>query len=213
MKEKEKNLQDLKLLRKECNEERRFFMKKVAVLLANGFEEIEALTVVDVLRRAQIQCDMISLNTEIVPGAHNIEVKSDKKFNEDIKEYDMIVLPGGLPGAENLAQNEKVLEVIREFNSDENKYIAAICASPAMVLSKAGIEENRYITSYPDDEYEKMLEKANYVEELVVVDNNLITSRGPATTMLFAYKLVDILGSDSKRLKEGMLWNKLEEEQ
>lgn len=188
-------------------------MKKVAVLLANGFEEIEALTVVDVLRRAQIQCDMISLNTEIVPGAHNIEVKSDKKFNEDIKEYDMIVLPGGLPGAENLAQNEKVLEVIREFNSDENKYIAAICASPAMVLSKAGIEENRYITSYPDDEYEKMLEKANYVEELVVVDNNLITSRGPATTMLFAYKLVDILGSDSKRLKEGMLWNKLEEEQ
>lgn len=213
MKEKEKNLQDLKLLRKECNEERRFFMKKVAVLLANGFEEIEALTVVDVLRRAQIQCDMISLNTEIVAGAHNIEVKSDKKFNEDIKEYDMIVLPGGLPGAENLAQNEKVLEVIREFNSDENKYIAAVCASPAMVLSKAGIEENRYITSYPDDEYEKMLEKANYVEELVVVDNNLITSRGPATTMLFAYKLVDILGSDSKRLKEGMLWNKLEEEQ
>lgn len=187
-------------------------MKKVAVLLANGFEEIEALTVVDVLRRAGITCDMVSIESEIVCGAHNIEVKSNKTFDEDIKNYDMVVLPGGLPGAENLAKNEKVLELLKSFNNDKSKYIAAICASPALVLPQAGIEENRYITSYPDAEYEKILEKANYVDELVVVDENLITSRGPATTMLFAYKLVDILGGDSNSLKEGMLWNKLEEE-
>lgn len=187
-------------------------MKKVAVLLADGFEEIEALTIVDVLRRAKITCDMISISNEIVCGAHNIEVKSDKLLDESIEDYDMVVLPGGLPGADNLAKNEIVLEVIKKFNNDKNKYVAAICASPAIVLPKAGIEEDKYITSYPDEEYEKMLEKANYVDELVVVDNNLITSRGPATTMLFAYKLVDILGGDSKSLKEGMLWNKLEEE-
>lgn len=187
-------------------------MKKVAVLLADGFEEIEALTVVDVLRRAGIMCDMVSINKENVCGAHNIEVKSDKLLGEDIKEYDMVVLPGGLPGADNLAQNNKVIETIKEFNENAGKYVAAICASPAVVLPVAGIEENRYITSYPDEEYEKILEKANYVDELVVVDGNLITSRGPATTLLFAYKVVDILGGDSSKLKEGMLWNKLEEE-
>jgi len=94
----------------------------------------------------------------------------------------------------------------------EDKYIAAICAAPAMVLSAAEIEKDRYITSYPGEEYENMLEKANYVDELVVVDGNLITSRGPATTLLFAYKLVDILGGNSEELKQGMLWNMLEEE-
>ena len=129
-----------------------------------------------------------------------------------IEEYDMIVFPGGLRGAENLSKNEKVLEIVRKFNNMKDKYIAAICASPAMVLSAAGIQKEKYITSYPGEEYEQMLEKANYVDELVVVDGNLITSRGPATTFLFAYKLVDILGGDSEKLKEGMLWNMLEEE-
>lgn len=187
-------------------------MKRVAVLLANGFEEIEALTVVDILRRAEITCDIVSINNELVIGAHGIEVKSNKLIEEDTKDYDMIVLPGGLPGADNLASNTKVIELIKEFNKNKDKYIAAICASPALVLPKAGIEEDRYITSYPGEEFEEDLKKANYVNELVVVDENLITSRGPATSMLFAYKLVDILGGDSSYLKEGMLWNKLEEE-
>ncbi len=187
-------------------------MKKVAVLLANGFEEIEALTVVDVLRRAKIECDMVSIDKENVSGSHNIEVKTDKLLGEDIKKYDMIVLPGGLPGADNLANDKRVIEVLKTFNNDKSKYIAAICASPAIVLPVAEIECNKYITSYPDANYEERLKNGNYVDELVVVDGNLITSRGPATTLLFAYKLVDILGGDSKVLKEGMLWNKLEEE-
>ncbi len=187
-------------------------MKSVAVFLAEGFEEIEALSTVDVLRRAEIKCDMVSIKDELVKGAHGIVVKADKIISDDIENYDMVVCPGGLPGAEYLSKNEKVLEVIRKFNNMENKYIAAICASPAMVLKTAGIEENRYITSYPGEEFEGLLEKANYVEELVVVDENIITSRGPATTLLFAYKLVDILGGDSNRLKDGMLWNMLENE-
>ena len=82
-----------------------------------------------------------------------------------------------------------------------------------MVLTAAGIEENKYITSYPGEDFENMLEKANYVEELVVVDDNLITSRGPATTFLFAYKLVDILGENSEELKDGMFWNLVEREE
>lgn len=188
-------------------------MKSVAVFLAEGFEEIEALATVDVLRRAGIKCDTVSIKEEFVKGAHNVVVKADKIIGDDIENYDMVVCPGGLPGAEYLSKNDKVIEVIRKFNKMENKYIAAICASPAMVLAAAGIEENRYITSYPGEELEGLLDKANYVEELVVVDGNLITSRGPATTLLFAYKLVDILGGDSNSLKDGMLWNMLENEE
>lgn len=188
-------------------------MKSVAVFLAEGFEEVEALAVVDVLRRAKIKCDTVSIDGEFVVGAHNITVKADKIISDDIENYDMVVCPGGLPGAEYLSKNEKVLMIIRKFNNMPDKFIAAICASPAMVLKAAGIEENRYITSYPGENFENMLDKANYVEELVVVDENLITSRGPATTLLFAYKLVDILGGDSNKLKEDMLWNSLEKEE
>ena len=187
-------------------------MKNVAVMLADGFEDIEALATVDILRRAGVHVDMVSIKDELVTSAHNVVVKSDKLIGDDIEEYDMIVCPGGLPGAEYLSKCDRLIEAIRNFDKMQNKYIAAICASPAMVLSAAGIEEDRYITSYPGEDFENMLEKANYVEELVVVDGNLITSRGPATTFLFAYKLVDILGGNSKALKNGMLWDMLEEE-
>lgn len=187
-------------------------MKKVAIMLGEGFEEIEALTTVDVLRRAKIECDLVSVKEEYVKGAHNVVVKADKVVQKDLIDYDMIVCPGGMPGAENLANCEILIDTIKEFNNNDNKYIAAICASPAVVLSKAGITNDRYVTSYPGEEFEGVLEDSNYVEELVVVDGNLITSRGPATTLLFAYKLVDILGGSSENLKSGMLWNMLEEE-
>ncbi len=188
-------------------------MKKVAVLLADGFEEIEALTTVDILRRAQIICDMISITNELVSGAHNITVKVDKVLQQEtIEEYDMLVLPGGMPGATNLAKNNKVMEIIKNFSDNKKKYVAAICASPAVVLSKAGITHDKYITSYPGAAFESLLEESNYVEELVVIDDNIITSRGPATAMLFAYKLVDILGGNSQSLKTEMLWDMLEEE-
>ena len=185
-------------------------MKKVAVLLAEGFEEIEALTVVDILRRASIHCDCVSINNkEEVKGAHNIIVKSDKNINKGIEDYDMIVLPGGVLGAENLSKSEAVLNTIKLFMKNENKYVAAICASPAVVLSKIDLIKEKNITSYPAKEYEQMLKKANYKNENVVQDKNLITSRGPATTMEFAYKLIDVLGKDSSKIKEGMLYNLL----
>lgn len=187
-------------------------MKKVAVMLADGFEEIEALTVVDVLRRANIKCDMISIQQKCVKGAHSIEVKADKLIDNDLETYDMIVCPGGLPGAEYLSKDERILDIIRKFNKMDNKYIASICAAPALVLSAAGIEKDKYITSYPGEEFENKLNNANYTEELVVVDGNIITSRGPATALLFAYKLVDILGEDDNVLKDGMLWTLVENE-
>ena len=184
-------------------------MKKVAVMVADGTEEIEALTVVDVMRRANIHCDIISVNGREIKSSHNIEILADKVIDKDIKDYDMIVLPGGLPGAYNLADNKLLIETLQEFNNDENKYIGAICASPAIVLSKAKIEEGKLITSYPGKGFEDLLKKADYSEENVVVNGNLVTSRGPATALPFAYKLLEVLGYNSKEISDGMLWNLL----
>ena len=120
-------------------------MKSVAVFLADGFEDIEALATVDILRRAGIKCDAISIKNEYVTSAHQIVVKADKIFDSSVEEYDMVICPGGLPGAKYLSEDERVINIIRKFSKMPDKYIAAICAAPAMVLSKAGIEENRYI--------------------------------------------------------------------
>lgn len=180
--------------------------KRVAVILADGFEEVEALLVVDILRRASILCDTISIKDKEVKSSHGIIVKADRLITESsMEEYDMLVLPGGGLGADNLRDNSMVIDWVKYFNQN-NKYIAAICAAP-QVLAKAGIIEGRRITSYPDDKYKKILSSGIYTDEMVVVDNNIITSRGPATTFTFAYKLLDILGGDSDTLKEGMLYN------
>lgn len=183
--------------------------KRVAILLADGFEEIEALSVVDILRRSNIAIDMISIKEEYVNGSHNILVKSDKLISDvNSNDYDMIVCPGGHVGSVNLTNSNEVIELIKDFNS-KNKFICFICAVP-MILEKAGLESGKNITSYPDDYYKNILKNSNYVDNgLVVVDNNIVTSRGPATSFEFAYTLVDLLGGNSNQLKEGMLYNYL----
>lgn len=179
-------------------------MKKTAVLLADGFEEVEALTVVDIMRRANVLCDMVSIKDIEVTGSHNIKVTSDKILDETIYDYDLIVFPGGMPGATNLQKNSKVIEAVKKFN-EEGKLVAAICAAP-IVLAEAGIIEGKNITSYPG--FEDELKGCNYKGEKVVVDGNIITSRGPATAMEFAYKLLEVLGNETYNdLKKGMLYN------
>lgn len=186
-------------------------MKKVAILLADGFEEIEALTPKDVLNRAGYECDLISIKNDCtVTGANGITVMANKilKNEDNLEEYAMIVLPGGMPGAKYLSEDEHVLSIIKLFDIKQ-KYIAAICASPAMVLSKAGIVEGRMVTSYPG--MENYLTNAIYIDNTVVQDKNIITSRGPATALEFAYKIVDVLGASSDEIKEGMLYKYLTE--
>ena len=191
--------------------------KKVAVLLANGFEEGEALFVVDIMRRAGFICDTVSVEKEIVEGSHGIRTISDYLLKDvDRSSYDMIVLPGGLPGADTLRDNDIVIEWVKEISSLSGKYVAAICAAP-QVLARAGIVKNRRVTSYPGEKYRKIFEDADYVddntkmEECVVVDGNLITSRGPGTTLPFAYKLVEKLGGDADKLRQAMQYNALRE--
>ena len=175
-----------------------------AILLADGFEEVEALSVVDILRRAQIEIDTVSVKEGLeVTSAREITVMADKLF-VNMDRYDMIILPGGA-GAWKLREDAKVISLIQKYNK-KGKMISAICAAP-MVLGKAGIVKDKKITSYPGEEIQSYLKGAKYVEENVVVDGNLTTSRGPATAFDFAYTLVDRLGGDSAALKKGMLYD------
>lgn len=178
-------------------------MKKVCILLAEGFEEIEALTVSDIMRRAEVKCDLVSIGGKKVQSSHGVTVEADKIFEENM-DYDLVVIPGGMPGATNLRDDERVIKFVKKQNK-EGKLLGAICAGP-IVLGRAGLTEGRNITSYPG--YEDELPNCEYLEEAVVVDENIITSRGPATAMTFAYKLLEVLGYSHKveGISSGMLY-------
>ena len=178
-------------------------MSKVAVMLAEGFEEGEALTIVDILRRANIECHTISIAGEKVCGCHDIVVKVDSIISDDVKEYDMVVLPGGLPGATNLRDDDRVIKLLKEMNQ-AGKFVCAMCAAP-IVLGKAGVLEGKNFTAYVGYD-EKIETTGSFKEDSVVVDGNLVTSRGPATAYAFAYKLVDVLGGDSLAVKNRMVY-------
>src|SRR6056297_1973707 len=174
--------------------------KKVLVPLAPGFEEIEAITSIDVLRRAGIEVVTVSLNSIDVKGAHNIPIIADKRIKPiKIEEFDGILLPGGMPGAKNLKENSQILKFVRQIN--ENKLmVAAICAAP-MVLETAGILENINATSYPS--FKKEVPSCNYKEERVVKDGNIITSRGAGVALEFALEVVEYL--EGKKVKEDLI--------
>ncbi|NMM61246.1 DJ-1/PfpI family protein [Clostridium sp. P21] len=185
-------------------------MKKAIVLLAKGFEEVEALTVVDVLRRGGVHCITCSIdNEEEVLGSHSIHVKANNLLEKvDVDKYDALVIPGGMPGASNLRDNEEVIEIVKKFNN-ENKIVGAICAGP-IVLGKADILKGKNVTSYPG--FEDQLGEVFYSQNIVEQDGNIITSRGPATAIYFAFKILENL-SDMKTvedLKEAMLLNFVE---
>jgi 4-methyl-5(b-hydroxyethyl)-thiazole monophosphate biosynthesis len=160
----------------------------VLVPLAEGFEEIEAMTIVDVLRRADIKVTTAGLPGTIVESSRKVKVLADTKI-DDVKEKDYcaIVLPGGSPGYTNLARSKKILQIIDDFFK-EKKLVAAICGAP-FVLAQAGILTNVKATIYPG--MERHLPKPR--PERIVVDGNVITSQGPGTAMDFSLKIVEYL--------------------
>lgn len=165
--------------------------KTVLVPLADGFEEIEAVTIIDVLRRAQIEVILCSLDREMVTGAQGIEFRANKSLSEvENKLFDAVILPGGLAGTKNLLASEIIEKIIKTHQAN-SKYIAAICAAP-LVLSKAGILEEKTATSYPGFE-DKFPSSTTKSTDRVVQDGKLITSRGPGTAMEFSLKLVELL--------------------
>lgn len=165
----------------------------VFVMLAEGFEEIEALTVVDVLRRAQVSVRTVSIKSKEVTGSHGITVLADKLLSEaDFSELKMLVLPGGMPGTKNLDASGELSEALDRAVS-EGKLVAAICAAPT-ILGKRGYLKGRRATCYEGMEGELL--GAEFVREPVAVDLPFITSRGPATAMKFACELVRQMKGD-----------------
>ncbi|MBN2619126.1 MAG: DJ-1/PfpI family protein [Spirochaetales bacterium] len=179
-------------------------MKKVGIILANGFEEIEAVTPIDVLRRAGLEVVTLGLNGKTIRGGHNIIIECDYEFNDYTGSLDALVLPGGMPGAENLSNSSGVLDLINRLHK-EGKYICALCASPGVVLGKTALLKNRNFTCYPG--FEGRVEGGHFLEDRVVVHGNIITSRGPGTALEFSLAIVsELISSEvSNKLCNGMI--------
>ena len=181
-------------------------MSKLGIFMADGCEEIEGLTVVDLVRRAGIEIEMISVSGEkTVTGSHKIDFQTDvSKADADYASYDGIVLPGGMPGTTNLMEDDTVNRVIKEF-ATSGKLVAAICAAPS-VLGNAGLLEGKKATCYPG--VEGKLTGADFVTDPVAKDGNIITSRGLGTAIEFAAEIVAYLLDEStaKSLKESVVY-------
>ncbi len=173
-------------------------MKKILMPLAPGFEEIEALAVVDVLRRAGAEVVMAGTVEGPIKGRNEIRVLADKTLDEVLKDgiedFDMIILPGGAEGTRRLKEDARIGDALGEFR-EETKKIAAICAAPT-VLAAAGLTEGKVITSHPSVREELRAEKLS--EKRVVIDGDIITSQGPGTALEFAFSLVAILFGEEK---------------
>lgn len=171
-------------------------MSKVAVFFAEGFEEIEALTVVDILRRAAVEVDMVSIaDKEYETGSHKITVKMDKNLTGyDFDAVDMLVLPGGIPGTPNLEACGPLMEKITEFYNNK-KYIAAICAAPS-IFGHKGFLKGRKACCYPS--FESHLTGALVSENSVELDGNVLTSRGMGTAIDFSLAILEIFAGKQK---------------
>ncbi len=175
------------------------------VLLANGFEEIEAITPIDVLRRAGFDVTTLSIHdSKKITGAHNVIIAADGLLSDYLNESpDIIITPGGMPGSTNLKESNLVIEIIKKQVS-ENRHVASICASP-IVLDEADVLNTKNYTCYPG--FEKVIKSGNYSDDRVVSDNKIITAKGPGVAIEFALKIVEeLLGENvSNDLKKAMI--------
>jgi len=186
-------------------------MAKVLVPLAQGCEELEAVTIIDLLRRAGIQVITASLDSgsqvNPVTASRGVvlipDITLDDAINED---FDMMVLPGGLPGADHLDNDQRIHSLLKKM-ADADKYTAAICAAPK-VLANARLLEGKAATSYPGVIEKMGLNNTRFSNDAVVHDGKVITSRGPGTAMDFALTLIETLSGKAKRdeIAAGLLW-------
>ncbi len=185
-------------------------MAKVYVFLADGFEDVEALIPVDVLRRGGVEVVTVSISDfPLVQSAHGVNIEADIMFEQgDFTDAELIFLPGGMPGASNLFEHKGVCKAVVDQYAAGRK-IAAICVAPGVVLGQLGLLEGKKSTCYPG--FEKMMDGAKYTADLVTVDGNIITAEGPAAAFPLAYELLAQL-TDKKtadQIAEGMRYKHL----
>jgi len=173
-------------------------MASVLVPLAQGCEELEAVTVIDLLRRAGIHVVTAGLDAQPVRASRGVVLVPDVTLDEALQnDYDMVVLPGGLPGADHLGDDARVIGLLQEMAA-AGKYTAAICAAPR-VLARAGLLDGKRATSYPGALDSSAIPGLEYSEEAVIIDGNVVTSRGPGTAMDFALQLIELLEGKAGR--------------
>ena len=173
-------------------------MARVLVPLAQGCEELEAVTIIDLLRRAGIEVVTAGLDNQPIKASRGVTLMPDTTLDEALKqEYDMIALPGGLPGADNLNQDDRIQTVVKQMANDD-KFTAAICAAPK-VLATAGVLDGKHATSFPGTLEKLQLNNTTLETHAVVQDGKVITSRGPGTAMDFALALIENLAGSEKR--------------
>ncbi|HRH79877.1 MAG TPA: DJ-1/PfpI family protein [Thiobacillaceae bacterium] len=173
-------------------------MPSVLVPLAPGFEDLEATTIVDLLRRADVDVVTAGLAPGLVLGSRGMRVQPDALLDDVMRhDFDMIALPGGLPGSEHLKNDPRIQDLLKRM-AGEGKWTAAICAAP-MALAQAGLLDGRRATSYPGVVDRMQLPGTTYVAQPVVVDGKVVTSRGPGTAMDFALQLIELLVDRDKR--------------
>jgi len=170
----------------------------VLVPLAQGCEELEAITITDLLTRAGIHVVTAGLDEKVVIASRGMKLVPDKELNEVLSDdFDMIVLPGGLPGADHLNNDQRIQTIVKRLATN-NKYTAAICAAPR-VLATAGLLDGKQATSFPGALDSFPVNNMRYEEKAVVVDGKVITSRGPGTAMDFSLTLIELLVGKEKR--------------
>ncbi|MFO7603828.1 MAG: DJ-1/PfpI family protein [Gammaproteobacteria bacterium] len=173
-------------------------MANVLVPLAQGCEELEAITITDLLTRAGINVVTAGLDDTPVTASRGMRLLPDMNLDQALQqEYDMVVLPGGLPGADYLNEDARIQKLIKHMAA-ENRYTAAICAAPK-VLASAGLLKHRRATSFPGALDPGSIEGLDYCEDAVVVDGRIVTSRGPGTAMDFALTLIELLVGKARR--------------
>lgn len=188
-------------------------MTRIAVVLADGCEEIEALTPIDVFRRLGIETTIVGLTSLTVTGAHQIPLTAQETLTSGLVDYDCVVFPGGSVGAANLRDSDELMKLM-QARQQAGKWNAAMCAAP-LAFARYGLLDGHRFTCYPgvEEEIAKTNPQATFDPAITVVDEagHLITSRGPATALAFAYRIAQTLGVATADLEDGMLYTYLKQ--
>ena len=181
-------------------------MKRAAIVLITGFEEIEAIAPMDILRRVGVEVDIVGVLGNEATGSHGLTISIDKELTAVKNElYDIVILPGGMPGAKSLKNHPEVQEFVK-LHFDSGKLIAANCAAP-IAIENSGALKNRNYTCYPG--FEKQIQEGYYTGDFVHQDGRVITGSGPAAAFEFSYTIVEALGIDATPLREAMGYQRL----
>lgn len=183
-------------------------MKRAAIVLTTGFEEIEAIAPMDILRRAGVEVDIVGVSSNMVTGSHDLTISTDKELLKVMNElYDVLILPGGMPGAKLLKNHQEVQEFVK-LHYDAGKIIAANCAAPIAIENSGALKDRNY-TCYPG--FEKQIADGHFTGDFVHQDSRVITGSGPAAAFEFSYTIVEALGIDAASFREAMGYNRLVE--